>query len=69
MYANVCLCQCSRICNDTSASCSNYVRAKSNYHAALRSSKSRYDNERSSHEMMDAAWKCISERLWKCLDR
>src|ERR1044071_8351760 len=23
MYANVCLCQCSRICNDTSASCSN----------------------------------------------
>src|SRR4051812_45975667 len=24
MYANVCLCQCSRICNDTSASCSNY---------------------------------------------
>src|ERR1041385_7797473 len=24
MYANVCLCQCSRICNDTSASCNNY---------------------------------------------
>ena len=24
MYANVCLCPCSRICNDTSASCSNY---------------------------------------------
>ena len=24
MYANVCLCQCSRICNDTSVSCSNY---------------------------------------------
>src|SRR3954466_15753747 len=23
MYANVCLCQCSRICNDTSVSCSN----------------------------------------------
>src|ERR1041385_4319829 len=23
MYANVCLCQCRRICNDTSASCSN----------------------------------------------
>ena len=23
MYANVCLCQCSRICNDTSASCCN----------------------------------------------
>ena len=22
-YANVCLCQCSRICNDTSSSCSN----------------------------------------------
>src|ERR1041385_9063062 len=22
-YANVCLCECSRICNDTSASCSN----------------------------------------------
>src|ERR1041385_6408370 len=22
-YANVCLCQCSRICDDTSASCSN----------------------------------------------
>ena len=24
MYANVCLCQYSRICNDTSASCRNY---------------------------------------------
>ena len=24
MYANVCMYQCSRICNDTSASCSNY---------------------------------------------
>ncbi len=23
MYANVCLCQCSRICNETSASCSS----------------------------------------------
>src|ERR1041385_817636 len=23
IYANVCLCQCSRICNDTTASCSN----------------------------------------------
>src|ERR1041385_4245267 len=23
MYENVCLCQCSRICNDSSASCSN----------------------------------------------
>src|ERR1041385_4509943 len=23
MYANVCICQCRRICNDTSASCSN----------------------------------------------
>jgi hypothetical protein len=28
-----------------------------------------YDNERSSHEKMDVAWQCISERLWKCLDR
>ena len=26
-----------------------------------------YDNERSSHEKMDVAWQCISERLWKCL--
>ena len=24
MYANVCLCECSRICNDTSTSCRNY---------------------------------------------
>ena len=45
------------------------MRAKPNYHAALRSSKSMYDNERSSHEKMDVAWQCISERLWKCLDR
>ena len=59
----------SRICNHTSVSCRNYVRAKPNYHAALRSSKSMYDNERSSHEKMDVAWQCISERLWKCLDR
>src|ERR1044072_7099263 len=22
---------------------------------------------RSSHEMVDVAWQCISERLWKCL--
>ena len=22
---------------------------------------------RSSHEKMDVAWQCISERLWKCL--
>ena len=26
-----------------------------------------YDNEISSHEKMDVAWQCISERLWKCL--
>ena len=26
-----------------------------------------YDNERSSHEKMDVAWQCISERLWKFL--
>ena len=44
-------------------------RANPNYHAALRSSKSMYDNERSSHEKMDVAWQHISERLWKCLDR
>src|SRR3954462_9747059 len=43
------------------------MRARPNYHAALRSSKSMYDNERSSHEKMDAAWQFISERLWKCL--
>ena len=43
------------------------TRAKSHYPAALRSSKSMYDNERSSHEKMDVAWQCISERLWKCL--
>ena len=53
---NVCLCQRSRICNDTSATCSNGVRAKPNYHASLRSRKSMYDNERSSHEKMDVAW-------------
>ena len=45
------------------------MRAKPYYHAALRSSKSMYDNERSSHEKMDVAWHYISERLWKCLDR
>ena len=45
------------------------IRVMPNYHAALRSSKSMYDNERSSHEKMDVAWQCISERLWKCLDR
>ena len=45
------------------------IRAKPNYPAALRSIKSMYDNERSSHEKMDVAWKYISERLWKCLDR
>ena len=45
------------------------MRAKPNYHAALRSSKSMYDNERTSHEKMDVAWQYISERLWKCLDR
>ena len=43
--SNVCLCQCNRICNDTSASCSNYVWEKPNYRAALPSSKSMYDNE------------------------
>ena len=69
MFANVCLCQCSRICNGTSASCSNGVRAKPNYRVALQSSKSMYDNERSSHEKMDVEWQCISERLWRCLDR
>ena len=29
MNANVCLCQCSRICNDTSASCSKNVKGQS----------------------------------------
>ena len=24
---------------------------------------------RSSHEIVDVAWQCISERLWKCLNR
>ena len=32
MYANVCLCQCSRICNDTNASFSNY-KGKAQLHA------------------------------------
>ena len=45
------------------------IMAKRNYHSALQSSKRMYDNERSSHEKMDVAWKYISERLWKCLDR
>ena len=26
-----------------------------------------YDNEISSHEKMDVAWQCISEKLRKCL--
>ena len=39
------------------------MREKPNYHAALRSSKSMYDNERSSHDKMDVAWEYISERL------
>src|SRR3954470_21629211 len=43
------------------------IRASPNSHAALRSIKSMYDNERSSHDNMDVAWQCISERLWKCL--
>src|SRR3954465_3493276 len=43
------------------------IREIHNYHAALRSRKSMYGNERSSHEKMDVAWQCISERLWKCL--
>src|SRR3954466_14557665 len=43
------------------------IRAMPNFHMALRPSKSMFDNERSSHEKMDVAWQCISERLWKCL--
>src|SRR3954471_20796312 len=42
MYANVCLYQCSRICNDTTTSCSN-IKGKLNNHVAPRSSKSIYD--------------------------
>ena len=32
------------------------IRVRPNYHATLRSSKSMYDNEISSHEKMDVAW-------------
>ena len=66
MYANVCLCQCSRICNDTSASCSNY---KGNVQLACGSSikKKHVLQRRSSHEKVDVALQSISERLWKCL--
>src|SRR3954465_9148193 len=37
-----------------------------NYHVALRSSKSMYDNERSSHEKMDVAWQCLVGRYAGC---
>ena len=36
------------------------MRANPNYYAALRSTKSMYDNERSSHEKMDLACQYIS---------
>ena len=64
MYANVCSASVAG-CTMILAYHVAIIRAKPNYDAALRSSKSMYENERSSHEKMDVVWQYILERLLK----
>src|ERR1044072_5500527 len=64
--ANVCLCQDSRICNDTNVSCSN-DQGKAQLACGSSIKQVACMTRRSSHEKVDVAWQCISERLWKCL--